>query len=137
MTREATSQGRRGGIFLASRVFFLAMFAVVALRSTTVLATMESVSGDTAVDHGGDVAHIRGRKLTQQTGPYTYDLATKFALVDISSTISSGDYKFGGVATASNGKTSSRHIKRTAWECLTRATTASCWWTSHRPSLLT
>ena len=39
------------------------MFAVVALRSTTVLATMESVSGDTAVDHGGDVAHIRGRKL--------------------------------------------------------------------------
>ena len=72
MTREATSQGRRGGIFLASRVFFLAMFAVVALRSTTVLATMESVSGDTAVDHGGDVAHIRGRKLTQQTGPYTY-----------------------------------------------------------------
>ena len=73
MTREATSQGRRGGIFLASRVFFLAMFAVVALRSTTVLATMESVSGDTAVDRGGDVAHIRGRKLTQQTGPYTYD----------------------------------------------------------------
>ena len=72
MTREATSQGRRGGIFLASRVFFLAMFAVVALRSTTVLATMESVSGDTAVDRGGDVAHIRGRKLTQQTGPYTY-----------------------------------------------------------------
>jgi len=70
MTREATSQGRRGGIFLASRVFFLAMFAVVALRSTTVLATMESVSGDTAVDRGGDVAHIRGRKLTQQTGPY-------------------------------------------------------------------
>jgi len=63
MTREATSQGRRGGIFPASRVFFLAMFAVVALRSTTVLATMESVSGDTAVDHGGDVAHIRGRKL--------------------------------------------------------------------------
>ena len=56
MTREATSQGRRGGIFLA-------MFAVVALRSTTVLATMESVSGDTAVDHGGDVARIRGRKL--------------------------------------------------------------------------
>jgi surface protein len=49
------------------------MFAVVALRSTTVLATMESVSGDTAVDRGGDVAHIRGRKLTQQTGPYTYD----------------------------------------------------------------
>jgi len=46
------------------------MFAVVALRSTTVLATMESVSGDTAVDRGGDVAHIRGRKLTQQTGPY-------------------------------------------------------------------
>ena len=39
------------------------MFAVVALRSTTVLATMESVSGDTATDHGGDVAHIRGRKL--------------------------------------------------------------------------
>ena len=72
MTREATSQGRRGGIFLASRVFFLAMFAVVALRSTTVLATMESVSGDTAVDRGGDVARIRGRKLTQQTGPYTY-----------------------------------------------------------------
>ena len=72
MTREATSQGRRGGIFLASRVFFLAMFAVVALRSTTVLATMESVSGDTAVDRGGDVAHIMGRKLTQQTGPYTY-----------------------------------------------------------------
>ena len=69
MTREATSQGRRGGIFLASRVFFLAMFAVVALRSTTVLATMESVSGDTAVDRGGDVAHIRGRKLTQQTVP--------------------------------------------------------------------
>ena len=39
------------------------MFAIVALRSTTVLATMESVSGDTAVDHGGDVARIRGRKL--------------------------------------------------------------------------
>ena len=39
------------------------MFAVVALRSTTVLATMESVSGDTAVDRGGDVARIRGRKL--------------------------------------------------------------------------
>ena len=103
MTREATSQGRRGGIFLASRVFFLAMFAVVALRSTTVLATMESVSGDTAVDRGGDVAHIMGRKLTQQTGPYTYDLATKFALVDISSTIST-DNKFYGAAAASNGK---------------------------------
>ena len=207
------------------------MFAVVALRSTTVLATMESVSGDTAVDHGGDVAHIRGRKLTQETGPYTYDLttSTKFALVDISSTISSGDFKFGGAATASNGKiifapynadgvgvfdpsdnsfvlvdiasTISTDWKfhgaatagngkvifapsnadgvgvfdpsdnsfvlvdiastisstgkfraaatagngkvifaplmRTAWECSTRATTASCWWTSHRPSLLT
>ena len=25
------------------------------------------------MDRGGDVAHIRGRKLTQQTGPYTYD----------------------------------------------------------------
>ena len=35
---------------------------------------------------------------------YTYDLTTKFALVDISSTISSGDFKFGGAATASNGK---------------------------------
>jgi len=34
---------------------------------------------------------------------YTYDLTTKFALVDISSTIT-GDWKFGGVATASNGK---------------------------------
>ena len=53
MTREATSQGRRGGIFLA-------MFAVVALRSTTVLATMESVEhfytaiGTTEV-YGGDI----------------------------------------------------------------------------------
>jgi hypothetical protein len=64
MTREATSQGRRGGIFLA-------MFAVVALRSTTVLATMESVSGDTAVDRGGDVNYWRfcrnGTKPTQNS----------------------------------------------------------------------
>jgi len=34
---------------------------------------------------------------------YTYDLTTKFALVDISSTIST-DFKFSGAATASNGK---------------------------------
>mmetsp|Transcript_7871 Transcript_7871/g.35167 ORF Transcript_7871/g.35167 Transcript_7871/m.35167 type:complete len:270 (-) Transcript_7871:476-1285(-) len=106
MTREATSQGRRGGIFLASRVFFLAMFAVVALRSTTVLATMESVSGDTATDHGGDVAHLRGRKLTQQTNsvptPDLHLVADDITDVDASNLVQSwSDHTGNGLSLSS------------------------------------
>ena len=70
MTREATSQGRRGGIFLASRVFFLAMFAVVALRSTTVLATNSVPTPDLHLV-ADDITDVDSSNLVQSWSDHT------------------------------------------------------------------
>ena len=66
----------------------LALMALVVAPGTTFVAATESGKGPRGrrlaqTNHGGDVAHIMGRKLTQQTGPYTYSFTVNAVNHDV------------------------------------------------------
>ena len=83
-----------------------------------------------------NMAHISTNSIYNELTPSNLLVRGSLTRVRISSTISH-DWKFSLSRDCERREDHSRLIMLTAWGCLTRVTTALCWWTSPRPSLTT